>query len=443
MSEFLFYKLISFIFSTGFFFIAWLAKRKVGYWLNPSSIFSLFWLLYTVMPLSFAFFVPINPLVLLYILMFNLCFMLSVYFFNWRTAFELNKEKPPAIFIFNTLMFKRIFYFLSLFALISVFLTILGQGVTVSDILTNPIKVGGFLAGKRYAQDITPTLFSALSFAFSYFSVLFGGIVYAVVPRKKIIIIIFSFAPSLMVMLLQSAKGLFFLSLFIFIGGVLLVRVYNKNYSLFDKKSIKTLFIAGIVVLPLILMSFLSRGMMDISDSQLIINKLTRYLLSYTSGHLYGFSDWFTDRYFAGALFSYKQEEYTLGFYSIMSVFRLLGDMREIPVGVYDEYFSYGLFLKSNIYTVFRGLITDFTLIGSLIVSVSVGFLCNFCFYRLLCEKSPAFYSVFFIIFVAVSYQSYIISSLIWNSMVVLLFGGTSLFFIYFQFISKKLLKVK
>ena len=35
-------------------------------------------------------------------------------------------------------------------------------------------------------------------------------------------------------------------------------------------------------------------------------------------------------------------------------------------MGVYDEFFTYGEYVKGNLYTVFRGIITDFGLLGSL-----------------------------------------------------------------------------
>jgi hypothetical protein len=100
-----------------------------------------------------------------------------------------------------------------------------------------------------------------------------------------------------------------------------------------------------------------------------------------------------------------------------MSFFRLFGDTREVPMGIYSEYFNIGNVLKSNIYTMYRGAISDFTLIGSLFFAAFIGFISSFSFYRLLFSNfNPVWISVF-CMFMGLAYQSYIISSLIWMSL--------------------------
>ena len=433
MSEFIFFKVVSLFFSFGFVFLAWFSKKIVGYWLNPSSIFSLFWALYTLLPLTIVHGVPINPFAIVYILLFNVCFISSVYLFNWKVAFIRNDEKPAAVTVFDTNIFHFCFYFVTSISVISLLVSVLEQGLNLAEFFVNPMAFAGKFAGMRYGGELTPSVFSQLGLTTSYIVIVLGGILYGVCKKKKLLILVLSFLPSILVMALQSAKGLFFFSIFMFFAGILLVKLYDKSYTLINKEALKKMLIYGSLVLPVLLMSFLSRGLHESNDSAFVINKLARYLFSYSSGHLYAFSDWFSERYFSYSEFKYKQEEFSLGFYSFMSAFKLLGDGRYVPVGTYSEYFIYGDYIKTNIYSVFRGIITDFTLIGSLVFSCFIGFCCNLFFYRLLCTRINSFYSMFFIFFIGISYQTYLISSLMWITIPVVFLVLILFLFLYYN----------
>ena len=165
---------------------------------------------------------------------------------------------------------------------------------------------------------------------------------------------------------------------------------------------------------PFIISSFLSRGLYQLDDFTLIFGRIRAYLVSYSSVHLPAFSDWFSHRYFGESLFEYKQESAALGFYTFMAFFRLLGDDRVIPHGIYDEFYSYGNFVSGNLYTVFRGLINDYGLIGSLLFAVMFGYLSAFAYQNLLRKRLSIFSIVIFIYLIGLMYQSYIISSLTW-----------------------------
>jgi len=414
MSEFVFFKIVALFFSSSFIFMAWGSKKIAGHWLNPSSIFSLFWGVYTLLPLIVVQDVPINPFSIVYMLFFNLCFISSLYLFNWKGAFIKNDQKPTANTMFNTQVFHFCFYFVTIISISTLLFGVTEQGLNLADFFVNPMAFAGQFASMRYGDEITPSISSQLGLTTSYFVIVLGGVLYGSSKKNKNIILVLSFLPSILVMALQSAKGLFFFSIFIFFAGILLVKIYNKSYTLVDKKSLKKMLLYGALVLPVILMSFLSRGLHESNDTAFVLNKLTKYLLTYSSVHLYAFSDWFSERYFSYSLFSYKQEEFTVGFYTFMSVFRLAGDDRIIPMGVYNEFFFHGDYINGNLYTIFRGLITDFTIVGSLIFACFIGFFCNLFFYRLLCTQTNPFYAMFFIFFVGISYQTYIISSLMW-----------------------------
>lgn len=416
MDSFWVYKFISFFLSLFFLLGAWSAKKAFSVWLNPVSIFSLFWFFYTAFPLLVAFEAPVNPLSILYILFFCFSFSLSCYLFPWRVALVRNENKPGAAYYFNRPLIVAAFYGVAGFAVLMNFLGVLQQGITIDQLLTNPIAVGGIYAGKRYSGEIVSSVFSQLGLQCSYYTAVFGGLVYGSrdASRGKIKLLVFTFLPALLVMFLQSAKGLFFFSIFLFLGGLLVTRIYNKNYTLINYAGFRSLFLYGLLVFPIVLASFMSRGIYELDDASLILNRLRYYLVTYSSVHLPAFSDWFSERYLHESLMTYRHDTLTMGFYTFMSFFQLGGDDRAVPMGIYDEFYTYGDFVKGNLFTVFRGLINDFGLFGSFIFAFFVGVFCNLSYWRLLSHRNSAFGIVFFIYFVAISYQTYIISSLSW-----------------------------
>ena len=137
MTELALLKITSLLFSTGFIALAWLSKKAVGSWLNPSSIFSLFWTLYTILPLLMAFDAPINPLSIFYILAFNIFFMSSIFLFNWKAAFLRNMRKPTALEVYGTKSFRFCFYISVTISVSTLLLSLLDLGVSFSERIEN------------------------------------------------------------------------------------------------------------------------------------------------------------------------------------------------------------------------------------------------------------------------------------------------------------------
>lgn len=416
MDEFVLLKLVNLSISSLFIVGAWCARKFIGAWLNPASIFFLFWFFYTAFPLVVAFEAPVNPFALIYILAFCFMFMLPSLLLNWPAAFAANSRKLSAHHYFDRPLIALAFYLIVCSSVILIFIGVLEQGISIDQVIQNPIAIGGVYAGKRYSGDIVSSLYAQLGLQCSYYAAVLGGLLYGsrAASGSQAKLLFLSFLPALLVMFLQSAKGLFFFSIFIFIGGVLVTRIYNKNFALLDARGLRKLCSYGVLVLPLVIASFLSRGIYQLDDATLIFSKLRYYLVTYSSVHLPAFSDWFSERYFDQSSMNYRQEYLTSGFYTFMSLFQMLGDQRYVPMGTYDEFYTCGEYVKGNLFTVFRGLVTDFGLFGSLVFALLAGWICSIGFKRLLVREQSSFAIVFFIFFVAISYQTYLTSTLTW-----------------------------
>lgn len=405
-------KTIAALLSQGFLLNAWICRKVVGTWLNPSSIFSLFWYLYSFLPLLIAFEAPINPLGITYILCFSVFFSSSIILFNWDKALRQNAIKPSSDYLFNTNLLRYIFYFISLVSINSILIGISqSASMNLLSFISDPLGFAAEYAGKSYGGKLQESLFSTIGIASGYVTAIIGGLLFGSSKKKSIAVI--AFIPQIITLLLMTIKGQLLLSLFLFIGGILICRVYDNSLYLLSKKEIIRLSFLSVLFFPLLLMSFLSRGLSEETNLNIIFERIYSNLVSYSSGHLYAFSSWLEDRYLGYSGLSYAQQEFQLGFYSLMSFFKFF-DTRELPIGIYEEYFSYGGYLETNVYTVFRGIITDYSLLGSMFIAVLIGFFSNFFFYRLLIERLRSFYILFFIYFVGIAYQSFVISTLTW-----------------------------
>ncbi|WP_417662477.1 O-antigen polymerase [Pseudomonas sp.] len=390
-------------------------RYLVGSWVFPACLFLLFWFFMTFFPLVVIWNAPVNPLVVGFIALLLFFFSFSSLFFDWRSAYKISNDLKSGVKFFESKFLHIVFYMCAICSILFVFLQVLSVGFTLRDLVFNFFDVASGYATKRYAGDLDNGIYSKSSLSFAYLSVLVGGLIYSVRDTKiyRMLILGVAFLPSILVMVFQSSKGLFFLSIALFFGSVLVSRFFSDRVFLLDKKSLFFAIKAALVAFPLVVISFLSRGLYN-ESADYAINRVLRYLYSYSSGHLYAFSDWFSNYVGDRSVLSYKDVPLTYGFYTFASFFRFAGDDRVVPMGTYDEYYDYNDQVVSNIFTMFRGLITDFGFFGSLVAFAVFGLFVNLVFYVFLRSRKPVFTTALFVFFVGFFYMSYIISFLTW-----------------------------
>jgi oligosaccharide repeat unit polymerase len=401
---------VGFIYS---FFV--IGKQVVGMWLNPISIFSLLWVVYILVPLIGGLGSPINPMGTYYIVVFILFFSIPIFCFNWKIAMINNRNKFSAERAFGSNNYIFIFGIFFVAAITCHILDFVSQGI---DLSAGILNAAGAYAARRYENELNQNAYSKIALLASFQCTVFGGLIFGALKKMKLraVVSAMSFIPSLFIMIFQSAKGLFFLSAAYFLGAWMVTRIFDQN---FVAPQVKVSRLGGplILVLGFVTISFLSRTGGSLDEIDATLDALKHYFVSYSSGHLFAFSDWFSDRYLSPSIaVAYFQPELTAGFYSFMSFFRLLGDDQIVPLGIYSEVYEIDGIMTTNIYTVFRGLISDFGIIGSLVFALMSGFVVSHMFYRLLNANFSTNAVAFFIYFIGIAYQSYIVSSLTWVS---------------------------
>jgi oligosaccharide repeat unit polymerase len=289
----------------------------------------------------------------------------------------------------------------------------MSSGFDLRSVIFDLIETSGSYAALRGHEDVEYGLLGLLSIFFTNLAPALGGLIYSSerLKGKGLRVLALSIGPAVYYMLTQSTKLALMLAIAIWISSVMLAKILNGDLSLFKRSEMSKWAIYAVVLLPLISLSFLTRqGYSDYSGAGDALNLLSYLFLSYAVGQIYAFSDFFS--YYIGmeSSQSYRDDYLSLGYYSFKSIFDAFGGTKYFPPGYYDENFSIGDLLSTNIFTVFRSLIYDFGLLGSVVFMFCFGFVVHASYYRLLVAKKPWFNGAAFIVFSVFIFMSYLYS---------------------------------
>jgi oligosaccharide repeat unit polymerase len=397
---------------------AYVVRRFVGTWLFPACLFGLFWFAYTIIPLTILFWVPAEPYAVAYIFLSTLSFSVGCLAFDWKTAFHANAQKRNcAAAMYGSAYLRRVFYLLTVVCVVFLALDLSYQGISLHDVFFDLPASALTYASLLYTENLRDNIFGRLTAVLTYVGPILGGLVYHSLPTKtgRAVIIIFAILPSVLVALTHTSKGLLFYCVVIFYAGLLAYRLFYGTPQLFARGSVRATTLLIFAVVPIITTAFLLRGLSAIEDTEVLVSRLIASIASYSCGHLYAFADWFAYVIGRHSELTYIDQSATGGFYTFIGPFTLMGSSRVAPLGVYDDDFLYGGLLHTNIFTMFRGLITDFGFGGSLLFMLGAGLLCHWAFRTMLVAIRPVFTVVVFTFMIGFFYYSFIISALGWN----------------------------
>ena len=405
---------------------AYFVRRYVGTWLFPACLFGLFWFGFTFFPLAVLFWVPVYPYAIGFIFLCTMAFSLGSVPFDWKTAFKRNAQKRGLPQEYSSPFLRYVFYLSTATSVAFVILNLSEQGFSLHDVFFNLFASAAAYMGQ---EDLNVNAFDRFSVIFAYLGAILGGLLFSCITGKanRRLVLIMSFLPPILVAVAESTKALLFLCIAFFYAGLLVYRISTAKLRLLEKGNITRLAVCAVVLIAVVTTAFLSRGLYAINDPDEIMQRLIWNYASYACGHIYAFSDWFSFMMAGHSNLVYLREGPTHGFYTFMTLFKLMGSHKEVPAGIFDDYYSYHGFLTSNIFTIFRGLITDFGFIGSIVYMLVTGVMLHKAFSVMLVRKRPVFTVVVFVFMMGYFYFSFIISIMIWNRVCValILFWGT------------------
>jgi len=410
-----FEKCLALVFSLMILGQAYLVRRYVGTWLFPACIFGLFWFGYTFIPLAVLFWVPADPYAIAFILLCTLAFSIGSLPFDWKTAFKRNaRKRETAALVYGNSFLKAVFYVSTLTSLVFLILNSLAQGISLHDLLFDLYASAAAYADLRFSEDLNGYIIERLSVVCMYLGVILGGFLFPCTRTKaeRRLIVVLSFLPPIFVAITQSAKWHLFLCIVFFYAGLLVYRASVGTLRLFENDSIRSLTLYMAILIPIVAISFLSRGLYTIEDNDVLLTTIIQRNASYAFGHIYAFSDWFGFIMGRQSELVYPHEGATHGFYTFATLFKLMGSDKVLPQGMFDEYYSYGDLLTTNIFTMFRGLILDFGFTGSMLFMLTTSLLLHHAFNAMLRNIRPVFTVVVFVMMMGYFYTSFIGSML-------------------------------
>jgi oligosaccharide repeat unit polymerase len=360
----------------------------------------------------------VNPVTAAYILFACVAFACPTLVVPWGRYFAVKhslagerKSYLDSPFIF------KVFVGSCAISVLFILVDVVVQGITLADMVFRFFASSNAYLELRYEGELTRNMFGQWGLVLAYIAATTGGLVHASPHRRlKSLVLAAALLPSVLILLIQAAKGLFFVCIALVLGAHWIYRTLADTRPHVDIRAAAGHARYIVVAIPLIVLSFMSRGLYEIDETGLIVERLLSYLKSYAFLHLYSFSDWFS--YYLGlpAQQSYSIEPPAFGFYTFVAPFRVLGSDKFVPPGVYAEYFSLEGVSPGNIYTIFRGLITDFGIPGSLVALWACGYVVTAFYRQMLLSRSPAVSVGVMFIFVQALYTSYIVSVFIWNA---------------------------
>ena len=133
---------------------------------------------------------------------------------------------------------------------------------------------------------------------------------------------------------------------------------YLSKLKKIPKFKFRTIVKFIISIFILIILLYLSMMLRIGSLNKEVFEIVGQKFINYALGQTYAFDYWFTQHMFV--------HEYDLGANTFLSIFDLLGIITK-QQGIYVEPIYISGYLSTNIYTAFRGIISDFGIIGGLI----------------------------------------------------------------------------
>jgi oligosaccharide repeat unit polymerase len=290
------------------------------------------------------------------------------------------------------------------------------QGFNFEDLIFQSVATAASYRASRNEQMLDVNVFSKMEVGFAYIAVTVGGLLFATARTRSraALALAGSFAPALAQLMLQGAKGLMFQFISLFFAGVLVVRLFRGQTFLINAAGVRRGVLIAAVIAPLTIMSILSRGL-SASDRAVVTRIVKGIAASYAFGHLYAFSDWVSFRMGEPSALRYPVEPTGYGYYTFTPYFKALGSTRQTPPGTYDDYYTDGELLTTNIFTMFRGSIIDFGVPGALVYTFITGFVAHLAFYFLLAKRRPVVSTAFYIFLLGYIYSSMMVSFVAYN----------------------------
>ncbi len=354
-------------------FVTLVAETIEQGWLAPGPFCGLFWLGCLVVPLVLAPDFYVVPAAVWVITFFAIIFIAGTVLGSRTTLYRVDESHLPNTKVGVDIVTFRFYLMISAtIGMLAVIVLLRSKGHSV-QVLTSVNSLGVIsreFAIARYQDDFVPPFVARILMASVYFSGLTGGTLYAMGKRRPDYVISFiPFIPALLYGAVLTSRAPVLYTMLLWVSAFLAMLIFCKkgNIELFTLGNIfrVCIGIGGIVGL-FILFSMLRYDMLSLAFVADIFFRLRVWFF----GYLAGFSQWYDGAYMFTSDFGF-------GRYTFSGIFSSLGLFKR-EMGIFTDFRQISDIAEGiNVYTLFRGLLEDFGLIGTVILIAGCGILCG------------------------------------------------------------------
>ena len=358
------------------------ARIDQGSWFAPGAFFSLVWVVYVFVPLVFAPDLEVWPGVIVAITVATfVVYAGSVVGVGGGrvSSLQIHEIVPKGkvanqVAVTRNLEMRTVLKFGTIFCgtvgSTAVIALVMSEGYPVSDLFSvDAISLmAQTFSRARYVEDYRPPAIVQLSLVFMYASALFGGALFASSPAKSVRLIAFlPFVPAILFTAVQTTRSAMLFQIVYWLSSYWGMKIFINGSAgpLFTKRFILLVPLVGCAAFLAFSMVLLARHGLSLDLLAPIIWPRFRGDIV---GHLVAFGEWLKSG-------KYINLDPTFGAITFGGIFEALG-IRMRVLGIYEDVIDIGteeFATDTNIYTVFRGLIEDFTLPGTLVMLFAIG----------------------------------------------------------------------
>lgn len=358
--------------------LAFFARLQQRSWLSPGAFWLLFWSFCVWLPLLAAPHYYVWPPAIWHILAAAIC----VYFGSL-----IGMAITPAVLRHNALLvpagsnpilrmarLRLILLACVMLGLVGVLIMFQSTGYSVQVLgrTEELTEMAGQLSVERYHQGYDMPVISRILMAFAFAGCGLGGIFFAYRTRRlDIVFALASFAPVLITTLALTTRTTTLMAGVFWLGGYLAGQVSRHGFTakLFTPGRLTTAItgIAAMAFLALIAQT-LRAGKMSLDDLTASYERTATIFF----GHLGALSAW---------LQTGTSSSYSFGAYTFGGIFDQLG-LKSRELGIFGDSIEVAPGQFTNVYTVFRCLIEDFSFAGAALALFLIGLLAGHAYVR-------------------------------------------------------------
>ena len=327
------------------------ARRTHDSWLAPGAFFCLMWTVYTLLPLLIAreyyFWAPAIWWITICVAAVYIGSLLGCGGHISRTGHPVIQELP---------MLRLLTVIFTSLGIASVLGMLLLSGHSITELFS--LEGHTTLAEElSWAQRSERYLVIRIFRLFIYAGGFFGGVLFL---RGGRIVSLLPFVPAFIMSFILTTRSWVFYTVLCWIGSYLSWRVMRGDKILFTRRH----FLALLVIIPVLSGFFIMAHLLRRGEVSIGLFKEILYSVFgvYFFGYLSAFSIWMEHGGWGPA---------TLGAYTVGGIFNILG-LRERRMGLF-EFVEIADGRMTNVYTVFRSLMEDFTPGGAILVLFLIG----------------------------------------------------------------------